>query len=49
MKLHFNTTKENRKAMADAISKELGKKTKYPENLDYAYQVGDYLIKKTVL
>ena len=29
MELHFNATKESRKAMVEAISKELGIKAKY--------------------
>lgn len=46
MELHFNATKESRKAMVEAISKELGIKAKYLGVPSCAYQVGDYRIEK---
>lgn len=46
MELHFNATKESRKAMVEAISKELGIKVKYLGVPSCAYQVGDYRIEK---
>ena len=46
MELHFNATKESRKAMVEAISKELGIKAKYMGVPSCAYQVGDYRIEK---
>ena len=46
MELHFNATKESRKAMGEAISKELGIKVKYLGVPSCAYQVGDYRIEK---
>ena len=46
MELHFNATKEGRKAMVEAISKELGIKAKYLGVPSCAYQVGDYRIEK---
>lgn len=46
MELHFNATKESRKAMVEAISKELGITAKYLGVPSCAYQVGDYRIEK---
>ena len=46
MELHFNATKKSRKAMVEAISKELGIKAKYLGVPSCAYQVGDYRIEK---
>lgn len=46
MKLHFNVAREGRKAMVEAISKELGIKAKYLRVPSCAYQVGDYRIEK---
>ena len=46
MELHFNATKESRKAMVEAISKELEIKAKYLGVPSCAYQVGDYHIEK---
>ncbi len=46
MELHFNATKESRKAMVKAISNELGIKAKYLGVPSCAYQVGDYRIEK---
>ena len=46
MELHFNATKESRKAMVEAISKELGIKAKYLGVPSCAYQIGDYRIEK---
>lgn len=46
MELHFNATKESRKVMVEAISKELGIKAKYLGVPSCAYQVGDYRIEK---
>ena len=46
MELHFNATKESRKAMVEAISNELGIKAKYLGVPSCAYQVGDYRIEK---
>lgn len=46
MKLHFNVAIEGRKAMVEAISKELGIKAKYLRVPSCAYQVGDYRIEK---
>ena len=46
MELHFNATKESRKAMVEAISKELEIKAKYLGVLSCAYQVGEYRIEK---
>lgn len=46
MKLHFNATKESRKAMVEAISKELEIKAKYLGVPSCAYQVGEYRIEK---
>ena len=46
MELHFNATKESRKAMVEAISKELEIKAKYLGVPCCAYQVGEYRIEK---
>lgn len=46
MELHFNATKESRKAMVEAISKELEIKAKYLGIPSCAYQVGEYRIEK---
>ena len=46
MELHFNATKESRKAMVEAISNELGIKAKYLGVPSCAYQVGEYRIEK---
>lgn len=46
MELHFNATKESRKAMVEAISKELEIKAKYLGVPSCAYQVGEYRIEK---
>lgn len=46
MVLHFNVTKEARKAMVKAIETELGIKAKYLGAPGFAYQVGDYKIEK---
>ena len=46
MELHFNATKESRKAMVGAISNELGIKAKYLGVPSCAYQVGEYRIEK---
>lgn len=46
MELHFNATKESRKAMVEVISKELEIKAKYLGVPSCAYQVGDYRIEK---
>ena len=46
MELHFNATKESRKAMVEAISKELGITAKYLGVPSCAYQVGEYRIEK---
>lgn len=46
MELHFNATKESRKAMVETISKELGIKAKYLGVPSCAYQVGGYRIEK---
>ena len=40
MELHFNATKESRKAMVEAISKELGIKAKYMGVPSCAYHPG---------
>ena len=46
MVLHFNVTKEARKAMVKAIETELGIKAKYLGVPSCAYQVGDYRVEK---
>ena len=46
MVLHFNVTKEARKAMVKAIETELGIKAKYLGAPGFAYQVGDYKVEK---
>ena len=46
MVLHFNVTKEARKAMVKAIETELGIKAKYLGAPGFAYEVGDYRVEK---
>lgn len=46
MVLHFNVTKEARKAMVKAIEMELGVKAKYLGVPSCAYQIGDYRVEK---
>ena len=46
MVLHFNVTKEARKAMVKAIEEELGIKAKYLGAPGFAYQIGDYKVEK---
>ena len=46
MVLHFNVTKEARKAMVKAIETELGIKAKYLGVPSCAYEVGDYRVEK---
>ena len=46
MILHFNVTKEARKAMVKAIETELGIKAKYLGVPGFAYQIGDYRVEK---
>ena len=46
MELHFNVTKEARKAMVKAIETELGVKAKYLGAPGFAYQIGDYKVEK---
>ena len=46
MILHFNVTKEARKAMVKAIETELGIKAKYLGVPSCAYQIGDYRVEK---
>ena len=46
MVLHFNVTKEARKAMVKAIETELGIKAKYLGVPSCAYQVGNYRVEK---
>lgn len=46
MVLHFNATKNGRKAMVQAIEKKLGVKAKYLGVPSCAYQIGDYKVEK---
>ncbi len=46
MKLHFNVTKEARRAMVKAIEAELGIKAKYLGVPSMAYQIGEYTVEK---
>lgn len=44
MVLHFNVTKESRKAMVRAIEKETGSKAKYLGVPSCAYEIGNYTV-----
>ena len=46
MELHFNVTKDGRKAMVKAIEKELGVKAKYLGVPSCAYEIGGYRVEK---
>jgi hypothetical protein len=46
MVLHFNVDKNGRKAMVQAIEKELGIKAKYLGVPSCAYQIGDYRVER---
>lgn len=46
MVLHFNVTKEARKAMVKAIEKEIFIRAKYLGAPSFAYQIGDYKVEK---
>ena len=44
MELHFNVTKDGRKAMVKAIEKELGVKAKYLGVPSCAYEIGSFTV-----
>ena len=44
MVLHFNVTKDKRKAMVQAIEKEIGGKAKYLGVPSYAYEIGSFTV-----
>ena len=46
MVLHFNVTKDGRKAMVQAIEKEIGGKAKYLGVPSCAYEIGSYTVGK---
>ena len=46
MVLHFNVTKDKRKAMVQAIEKEIGGKAKYLGVPSCAYEIGGYRVEK---
>ena len=46
MVLHFNVTKDGRKAMVQAIEKEIGGKAKYLGVPSCAYQIGSFTVGK---
>ena len=46
MVLHFNVTKEKRKAMVQAIEKEIGGKAKYLGVPSCAYEIGNFTVGK---
>ena len=46
MVLHFNVTKDKRKAMVQAIEKEIGGKAKYLGVPSCAYEIGSYTVGK---
>ena len=46
MVLHFNVTKDKRKAMVQAIEKEIGGKAKYLGVPSCAYEIGNFTVGK---
>ena len=46
MVLHFNVTKDKRKAMVQAIEKKIGGKAKYHGVPSYAYEIGNFTVGK---
>ena len=46
MVLHFNVTKDKRKAMVQAIEKEIGGKAKYLGVPSCAYEIGSFTVGK---
>lgn len=46
MVLHFNVTKDKRKAMVQAIEKEIGGKAKYLGVPSCAYEIGNFKVGK---
>ena len=46
MVLHFNVTKDKRKAMVQAIEKEIGRKAKYLGVPSCAYEIGNFTVGK---
>ena len=48
MVLHFNVTKDKRKAMVRAIEKEIGGKAKYLGVPSCAYEIGSFTVGKNI-